>query len=77
MVGQFFCKTLFFWFMFPVERREGRVHGHHVRGGVQPGEACADRTPGARPARAHSSAAMEERKQDRSEEWGKIRICIT
>lgn len=55
-------------FVLSTERCEGRVHSHHVRGGLQPGEACADRTPGARPARAHSSATMEEGKQDRSEE---------
>lgn len=55
-------------FVLSTERRKGRVHRHRVRGGLQPGEACADGTPGARPARAHSSATMEERKQDCSEE---------
>lgn len=59
------------WFALSAERREGRVHGHHVRGGLRPREAFGDRTPGARPACAHPSATMEERKQDRSEEWGK------
>ena len=52
--------------MFSTEGRERRVHSHHIRGGLQPGEACRVRTPGARSARSHSSATMEERKQDRS-----------
>lgn len=55
-------------FVLSIEGREGRLHSHHIRGGLQSGEACAVRTPGARPARPHSGAAMEERKQDRSEE---------
>ncbi len=64
-------------FALCTERCEGRVHSHHFRGGLQPGEACGDRTPGARPARAQSSATMEEGKQDRSEEWGKTHCdCV-
>lgn len=63
---RFFAMAMLF--MFSAERCEGRVYSHHIRGCLQPGEACADRTPGARPARAHSSAPMEERKQDCSKE---------
>lgn len=54
--------------MLSAERREGGVHAHHLRGGLRPGEARADGTPGARPARTHAGAAMEERKQDGGEE---------
>lgn len=57
-----------FGFSLSAERRKGRVHSHHVRGGVQPGDPRAAGTPGARPARAHAGAAVEERQQDCSEE---------
>lgn len=63
-----FFSAAAFLFVVSAERCEGRVRGHHVRGGLRPGEARAVRTPGERPASAHAGAAVEERKQDCSEE---------
>ena len=64
-------RPCFFVFVLSAERCEGSVHSHHVRGGLQPGEARADGAPGARSAGAHSGATMGERKKYCSEEWGK------
>lgn len=67
-MGQILCNGPVFVFVLSAERCEGSVHSHHVRGGLQPGEACADGAPGERSAGTHSGATMGERKTDRSEE---------
>lgn len=63
--GVFSVASLFVSF---AEGREGRLHSHHLRGGLQPGEARTDRRPGSGAAGSDAGAEVEEGKQDRSEE---------